>query len=388
MRRATTSQPQQGPKNASSPIRRRDEKRNRPIALISLVVACIIVYGFFGYNRLEVLDTSPLAEPSVPSRTKSSSEIESTPTPCKILSIYPPHLLPQEPLEKLCGVVFAPLQFANQAPSNYDWKATGFDYYATGIGLHHVTFDTSTRTYDGKRHNLVYNSMMKCGSTSVNRALKELAQSAKERFVQTIKVVYQGKQNNLLAARSQRIMDELHQHQQQPNNATHTYEYFTTVRDPVARFVSAIAQEMYVRRNDPKAQAFRDNCLLESPRLTLECSIRHVRERFSGKVVDVWLDQPHFIPMTTVLYKRSYGRNVQVTLFPIDQVNRIVSQMVAPSRQDTWETKKNKLKAQGSVVLKNMTIADLTDGMIDEVCHLYALDVKMMKAAGFATLCP
>jgi hypothetical protein len=27
----------------------------------------------------------------------------------------------------------------HQAPSNYDRKATGFDYYATGIGLHHVT---------------------------------------------------------------------------------------------------------------------------------------------------------------------------------------------------------------------------------------------------------
>jgi hypothetical protein len=387
MRRATISQTQQGPKNASSPIRRREEKRNRPIALISLVVASIILYGFFGYNnRLDVLDTSHLAEPNVPSQTKSSSEVESSKT-CKILSIYPPHLVSQQPLEKLCGVVFAPVQFANQAPSNYDWKATGFDYYATGIGLHHVTFDTSAKT-DGKRHNLVYNSMMKCGSTSVNRALKQLARSAKERFVQTIKVVYQGKQNNLLAHKSQRIMDELHQHQQRSNNATQTYEYFTTVRDPVARFVSAIAQEMYVRRNDPKAQAFRDNCLLETPRLTLECSIHHVRERFSGGKVGVWLDQPHFIPMTTVLYKRSYGRNVQVTLFPIDQVNRIVSQMVAPSRQDTWETKKNKLKAQGSVVLKNMTIADLTDGMIDEVCYLYALDVKMMKEAGFATLCP
>ena len=323
---------------------------------------------------------------------------------CTSLSIFPPHLN-KEKSKEICGKLFYPLEFSErEVPSSYIWKHTGYAYYAAGIGLHHVTFDvlspSSSLSLPSQsfRHNIIYNSMMKCGSTSVNRALKELKQAAKENFPDTpMTVIYQGNQNNLLAKESHRVMNELYeyQHQQQqkiqgeriaaPQNfANGTFLYFTTVRDPVSRFVSAIAQEMYVRRNDPKAQSFRDKCLLETPQKTIDCSIRHVQDRFQGLEE---LVQPHFIPMTTILYRRSYGFNVSVVLLPTDQVSRIVSQMVAPSRLTTFETIKNPLKAQGSQVLKNMTVADLTPRMMDNICDLYAMDVRMMKQAGFPTLC-
>jgi hypothetical protein len=320
---------------------------------------------------------------------------------CKIVSIYPPHLQQQQQQQQqvesnLCGYLFYPLDFSQRVvPSTHKWKHTGYEYYAAGIGLHHVTFDASSPPPPSSRHNLIYNSMMKCGSTSVNRALKELKQATKENFPNTpMTIVYQGKQNNLLAKESHRIMNDLYQYQQQqqsqegmistPSKVNGTFHYFSTVRDPVSRFVSAIAQEMYVRRNDPKAQGFRDKCLLETPQKTLDCSIQHVHDRFEGKED---IDQPHFIPMTTILYKRSYGFNTSVVLFPTDQVSRIVSKMVAASRLATFETRKNPLKAQGSQVLKNMTVADLTPDMKDRICKLYTMDVRMMKQAGFSTLC-
>jgi hypothetical protein len=360
-------------------------------------VAVCILYCFIGYWRLDVVEDSATPsiirkEPSAPLLLlRQNARVEDTRgSKCEtLLSIYPPHLNNPPLLDELCGYVFYPFDFAKRAaPNNYDWKNTGFDYYAAGIGLHHVTFDLPQTT----RHNFIYNSMMKCGSTSVNRALKELAQAAQERLPDTkMTVTYQGKQNNLLGEMARKIMQDLYQHQQQPSSSSSsstnnaTFQYFSTVRDPVSRFVSAIAQEMYVRRNDPKAKSFRDKCLLETPRLTLECSIKHVQERFSG--IEPLLDQPHFIPMTTILYKRAYGFNVSMLLFPIDQVNRIVSQMVAPSRQASFDKKKNPLKAQGSQVLKNMTVADLTETTKDEICQLYQMDVRMMKRAGFPTLC-
>lgn len=373
----------------------RPERRKSSAVFFLALGSFFIMYFCIGYWRLDLVEDYPPTasikwkDPSASTLlervddARDSAKIEQ----CQVLSIYPDHLnAPEKQEDKLCGCVFYPFDFAKrQVPNNYEWEKTGYNYYAAGIGLHHVTFDLQ-RT----RHNLVYNSMMKCGSTSINRALKELAQAAQEYFPDTnMQVTYQGKQNNLLGEKSHQIMQELYQQQQSSRilpvtNTNATFQYFSTVRDPVSRFVSAIAQEMYVRRNDPKAKGFRDKCLLETPRLTLECSIKHVQERFSGMEP---LDQPHFIPMTTILYKRSYGFNVNVKLFPMDQVNRIVSKMVAPSRQASFDRKKNPLKAQGSEVLKNMTVADLTESMKTKICKLYRMDVQMMKQAGFSTMC-
>ena len=312
------------------------------------------------------------------------------------------------------------------------WKNTGYDYFGTGIGLHHVTFDYHNNNNDNNnnyyRHNLIHNSMMKCGSTSINRALKELEISTKERYFNnyndnnnnnnnnnnnTIQVIYQGNQNNLMAKQSQILMKDLYNYQQQQeqqqqqqtserknNNSTTvttttttttTFQYFTTVRDPVLRFVSAIAQEMYVRggnnNKESKAKKFRTKCLLETPQKTLECSIKHVKDMLVfGKQR---INQPHFIPMTTILYKRSYGYNVSVLVVPITMVSTIVKEMIAPSRQIKLfsKMKRNTLKAQGSTVLKNMTVNHLTESMINEICQLYQLDVEMMIMLGLPTLC-
>lgn len=326
---------------------------------------------------------------------------------CKHLSIYPPHLLsnatattlPLDIQEKLCARIFYPLDFAEQqAPKGYNWKATGYQYFATGIGLHHVTFDEDLADMrNHSRHNLIYNSMMKCGSSSVNRALKELPKATLEYFsnhgtTTPMEVVYQGNKNNLMAGPSENMMRSLfqyQQHQQQEGNAifskNETFQYFTTVRDPVKRFVSAVAQEMFIHHGkDQKAKGFRTKCLKESPQETLACSIRHVQDRFSGEAP---LNQPHFVPMTTVLYRRSYGFNTSVLLFDMHQVSSIISLMVAPSRQGEFEKVKNKLKPQGSEVLKNMTVSHLSTDMISQICKLYEMDVRLMALAGFPTLC-
>ena len=411
--------------NARNGGQRRQRRSGKIKAVIGGLTFLLIFYWWFiivghiGENAgdLSVQETHPSttttssASNETSSKTRTTSSLVAaaeTSKNCDELSIYPPRLSQLQnqtsfitTKNKLCGHIFYPMEFAKRVVDDGDhyqdyWKKTGFDYYATGIGLHHVTFD-----YDGRdattsnSHNLIYNSMMKCGSTSINRALKELRQASQEYFSfqqPEMNVVYQGKQNNLMVPPSKLLMKNLYEYQQQqsifPSKSYSTYQYFTTIRDPVKRFVSAIAQEMYVhhggnKNKDPKAYNFRSKCLLETPQQTLGCSINHVQHAMSTQS----LNQPHFIPMTTVLLKRSYGFNVSVLLFDIFDVNSIVSKMVAPSRQLEFSSHKNKLKAQGSAVLKNMTTADLTPEMINQICHLYKVDVQMMHSVGFRTMC-
>jgi hypothetical protein len=146
----------------------------------------------------------PSAHPEAVERLKNEF-LEKT---RKLLSLCSPHLLntnktvPFVTQEKLCGRVFYPRDFAElQVSIDYDLNATGNSYFATAIGLHHVTFDDTTSSQQA-RHNLIYNSMMKCGSSSVNRALQELPKASQEYFPDAnnkMKVIHQGKQNNLMA---------------------------------------------------------------------------------------------------------------------------------------------------------------------------------------------
>ena len=207
--------------------RKSDERRKRPgIRDVGRLLMCIALCSLIGYwgenilliNHAQFAAQQPVAMQSSSNTTttipRQATTFASEKSHCKVLSIYPPHLHQEQQVENnLCGHLFYPFDFAQrEVPSTYNWKRTGYEYYAAGIGLHHVTFDVSPSS----RHNLIYNSMMKCGSTSVNRALKELKQAAKENFPHTpMTVVYQGKQNNLLAKESQRIMNDLYQHQQQ-----------------------------------------------------------------------------------------------------------------------------------------------------------------------------
>jgi hypothetical protein len=60
--------------------------------------------------------------------------------------------------------------------------------------------------------------MMKCGSGSVNVALKELPKASQEYFPDAnnkMQVMHQGKQNNLMAGPSQSLMQALYQYQHQ-----------------------------------------------------------------------------------------------------------------------------------------------------------------------------
>jgi hypothetical protein len=132
--------------------------------------------------------------------------------------------------------------------------------------------------------------------------------------------------------------------------------------------------------SDRKAQDVRTKC----PQETLACAIGHVQERFSSKLL---LNQPHYIPMTTVLYRRSYGYNASVFLFDMHQVSFTVSPRVAPSRQGEFKQIKNKLKARGSPVIKNMTTSHLSTDMIKQICRICEMDARLMMMASLRTLC-
>jgi len=338
--------------------------RSPPMVLLLLFLGVFsVLTSWIGYSQV----VSPVAKDALAVLPASSTEGQGC------LSIYPPLLLKNH--TRFCGPRIYPRDLA---PPDYNWNATGYNYYAAAIGIHLVTMDYTIHSKT-HRHNLLYNSMMKCGSTSINRALKGLKASAEGLPIDS--VVYRGRQNNLLVKPAMRIMSQLQDYQLQREPTNYTMEYFTTVRDPISRFVSAIGQEMLVRRpSDVKAQEFRDKCLQNTAHDTLECAIAHVQDFFDSKTL--W-NQPHFIPMTTILHRRTYGYNVSVILLTMDQVPEVVQEMTASK----GKVHRNPKQSQGSDILQHLSVRDLTEGQLRHLCRIYHLDVQMMQRVGMKTLC-
>lgn len=178
--------------------------------------------------------------------------------------------------------------------------------------------------------------------------------------------------------------------QQQQSPPRETFEYFANVRDPVSRFVSATAQEMYVhhKRRPP---TLRTSCLKTTGQETLRCALDYVKKKFGNKLVR----NPHFIPMAVVLLRRTFGYNTEIKLFDMAAVSDIVTQIAAldedASQKASIITARNthdeEGKDQGSDVLKNMSVMDLTHDMIQEICDLYQVDVIMLESLGIPSRC-
>lgn len=362
------------------------------------------------------------------------------------------------------GSIFYPLSFFDTGgPGEHVTQTelikSGLDYPMFN-GHHHLEFQYVNKTTKRKHsHHLVYNMMMKSGSSSILSALKHVRDSFNERYdnnnnldkdneIEEFKFYYHNKGGalgdddaKLLMSRIYEYQHRQEQQQQETDNDEsiintyqnksdnmvvdeETFEIFTTVRDPISRFVSAIAQEMYVHNKKYyKAIYFRDDCLKSTTVETISCAIMYVRKHFWSKIIRI-LEQPHFIPMTTNLIRRWHGYNVSVKVFDTDEehFNDLLFNMLPPSliqqrlqektqqhsqQQDgsninnanTTKTKKednlfglnqnikDEKKAQGSDVILNMSVADVTTDMALEICRLYRMDVLMMSQLGYRTRC-
>ena len=104
-------------------------------------------------------------------------------------------------------------------------------------------------------------------------------------------------------AKARQHLQQLYNHQQEQESTLRNHVVFAVVRDPVARFVSAVGQAM---TDGPQ---LRDLCLDEtSANTTISCVLQHLQEH--GLKTDV-----HFCPMAVNLYVLMRTFNVKVALF-------------------------------------------------------------------------
>ena len=149
------------------------------------------------------------------------------------------------------------------------------------------------------------------------------------------------------------------------------------MRDPVSRFVSATAQEMTGRPQDKKAEQFRKMCLKDNAEDTLKCAIEAVRVWFARQ----YMTRMHYIPFAVFFQQRAFGHDIPTELYEFDDVRYVLGNFLQGEGLHAYsqEDKANYNGETKDDVMVNMSVSDLTQEMIDEICALYAIDVLLMR---------
>jgi len=172
---------------------------------------------------------------------------------------------------------------------------------------------------------------------------------------------------------------------------------FAVVRCPVERFISSIGQAMGAfGSKTPLSKHLQSKCLtsttytLEASRETIQCVIDWVRR---NNTYDGFYEEVHFTPQaveiafatgnTEKTWEKSGYPNTPVAMFHFQQLHFLLEDLGVPPSRKVRDGSNPEYRP--AAVLKNMTKNDYTDDMINEVCHLYKIDVYMMRSLGFPT---
>lgn len=161
---------------------------------------------------------------------------------------------------------------------------------------------------------------------------------------------------------------------------------FTTVRDPVERFVSSVGQA--VRKNSAAGDTIVKACRIsdgDGGTNAATAALRCVAEYLVANGVLVEL---HFVPMALDLAFSTLYQHVPVAVFHLDDLSRLLAYL---GRENTRSRVRNAkgTKDRSNVgvmpVFRNATADDLDDLTLEIVCRLYEVDVLLMRTLGFET---
>ena len=140
--------------------------------------------------------------------------------------------------------------------------------------------------------------------------------------------------------------------------------FFTFVRDPISRFVSAVGQIA-----DKKPHVLNAiGCLFpEDPTREMTCVLENL---IRNKVVN-----DHLTSASIELYQMMFGiRNVRVAVFPLDRMNDFMKQ---------WDMEP--FRRNEAVGIKTRYSTNLlSDDMIRNICRVYEADVYMIQLLGMS----
>lgn len=142
-----------------------------------------------------------------------------------------------------------------------------------------------------------------------------------------------------------------------------TTQFFTFVRNPISRFPSAMSQVM---SGMGIKNVKRLNCSSEDPHTThpksmMKCVLNSLSK---GNRID-----EHFTWAVTEMFQPLVGLNTSVIVMPLSEVDHFMQSLgVDPFRMNSKQTKK---RTYGPDLLD--------DAMIEQLCHIYAADVHMLR---------
>ncbi len=265
------------------------------------------------------------------------------------------------------------------------------------VGIHHNTFTKANvgehnEGGEEEEFHLVYNSVPKAATTTMINAMKNLSKNL-ESSTNQLNGEYNGKiwENDEMIALMENmehqgmnsasiatsaVSPSLPKPSQLQSQSQKTFRYFGIMRDPVSRFVSATAEEMNLKaRRIGLAKDYREQCLKETASETLQCAIDYVRDAFTKK----YLKRMHYAPSATTFYRRNFGHDVPIELIEFNKLRDLMAEtfLLGNLQKNTQQDKET--GADGDDIVVNMSVSDLSEDMIEEICALYAIDVLIMR---------
>ena len=152
---------------------------------------------------------------------------------------------------------------------------------------------------------------------------------------------------------------------QKLQSIAHATRFYTLVRNPISKFLSGMGQLMTRPQSLAKLNCSEDLKTAPAP-IALRCVIDALK---AGNRVD-----EHLCLQSHELYQALAGVNVSVALLPLEKLDEFMSSLgVSPFRMNvTNDPRKSRFK--------NTNLLD--EGMIGDLCQIYAADVHMFRSVG------
>jgi hypothetical protein len=173
---------------------------------------------------------------------------------------------------------------------------------------------------------------------------------------------------------------------------------FALLRDPVARFLSSLAQTISAPmlkkwennlkiKNKPLRFQVWQPCLNSTSSTSYSMLVRCVIDSMKEKEVGYF--DVHVAPQAVFLGGALNGNNVKVAIFSMDHLDAVLDAFGATTRQKNKRESKvyppDVLNRFGTELLDPAKAREsLSDDMVRDICDLYAVDVDLMRYLGFA----
>ena len=173
---------------------------------------------------------------------------------------------------------------------------------------------------------------------------------------------------------------------------------FALLRDPVARFLSSLAQTLSVPMlkkwenklevaNKPRHAQVWERCLNGTSTSTYSTLVRCIIDSMKEKEVGFF--DVHMVPQAVFLVGALDGNDVKVAMFSVDRLDAVMDAFGATKQQknkrETKEFSPDVLNRFGKELLDPVQAREaVSDDMLRDICELYAVDVDLMRYLGFA----